>query len=266
MHTKPFSPKSTDASSTPLKRARKQNWRIFWKSASPAFPMPNDASPYQPSGISSCWKKGGGISPIWLKTGRGPRMMIPQIWGRGILEKINEKGTLRRIRVRKNVPTLPDAQTPVLPTASAEDKALLPALPCGAGALMPIKPLERRDAVTAVKAEAEVTAPSCALSAWMNRFGYLINEYYRLEKAGVPDERFPDYLKRLYRITDTESPDELAAVLACPPVQVEEAVRRSRIPAWWLLYLAARRSISPQWLLTGEGTPFFAPRHLPDHR
>lgn len=208
----------------------------------------------------------GRISPIWLKTGRGPRMMIPQIWGRDILEKINGKGTLRRIRERKNVPTLPDAQTPVLPTASAEDKALLPALPCGAGALMPIKPLERRDAVTAVKAEAEVTAPSCALSAWMNRFGYLINEYYRLEKAGVPDERFPDCLKRLYRITDTESPDELAAVLACPPVQVEEAVRRSRIPAWWLLYLAARQSISPQWLLTGEGTPFFAPRHLPDHR
>lgn len=105
-----------------------------------------------------------------------------------------------------------------------------------------------------MKAEAEATAPSCTLSAWMNRFGYLINEYYRLDKAGVPDEHFPDCLKRLYLITDTESPDDLAA---CPPIQVDEAVRQSRIPAWWLLYLAARRSISPQWLLTGEGTPFF---------
>lgn len=72
---------------------------------------------------------------------------------------------------------------------------------------------------------------------------------------------FDEQLQRVRFITKTGSDEELAAYLGVMRAAVSDAIRRSKIPAGWLLTLMVSENINPEWILTGQGQWFLEERN-----
>ncbi len=70
---------------------------------------------------------------------------------------------------------------------------------------------------------------------------------------------FEAQYKRVFEAAGCTTQMELAAVLEVRQSSISDAKRRKHIPADWFVTLFAKKSISPQWILSGEGAQYLVP-------
>jgi len=68
------------------------------------------------------------------------------------------------------------------------------------------------------------------------------------------DATFDEQMARIYFVTGTSAPAELADFLGARPSAITSAEKRGAIPSDWLVILMRVRNIHPEWILTGKGT------------
>ena len=74
---------------------------------------------------------------------------------------------------------------------------------------------------------------------------------------------FTAFFERLVSATDIGTQTELAKALGLNRSAVTQAKLRDAVPQKWILALARRYSLSPDWLEYGSGAPLPEPRHEP---
>ena len=70
-------------------------------------------------------------------------------------------------------------------------------------------------------------------------------------------------LKRIYEAAECGTQAQLAELLQVSQPSIAEVARRGSIPAKWLMQLLRLRGISPDWILTGEGSRCLGPVKRP---
>ncbi len=79
------------------------------------------------------------------------------------------------------------------------------------------------------------------------------------------DKFIPDYAEafaRIQEVTGCGTQQELAVFFGVKQSSISDAKKRGHIPDSWLLALVRKRSITPDWILTGQGARFL--RHTDD--
>ncbi len=67
-----------------------------------------------------------------------------------------------------------------------------------------------------------------------------------------PSQSFAGQLARIYSLTNTHSPLDLADFLGIRQSEVSRAKRRGEIPREWLRILEQHCNVRPEWILTGQ--------------
>ncbi len=75
----------------------------------------------------------------------------------------------------------------------------------------------------------------------------------------VLSSSFESQYQRVFEAAECKTQVELASVLDVRQSSVSDAKRRQSTPAEWLLTLFAKKSISPRWVLCGEGARYCVP-------
>ncbi|MDR2487920.1 MAG: helix-turn-helix domain-containing protein [Desulfovibrio sp.] len=76
---------------------------------------------------------------------------------------------------------------------------------------------------------------------------------------------FTAFFKRLVSATDIHTQTALAEALELNRSAITQAKRRNAVPQKWLLALARRYGLSPDWLEFGTGLPYLAPQQRAAH-
>ena len=65
---------------------------------------------------------------------------------------------------------------------------------------------------------------------------------------------FDDFFKRVSRLTGISTQKDLANILGLDPSAITMAKVRGGVPKFWVLTLADRLGVNPEWLRTGKGS------------
>lgn len=68
------------------------------------------------------------------------------------------------------------------------------------------------------------------------------------------DSTFEEQMERIYFVAGVRTRTELATFFGVRESAVSDAVRRKKIPAEWLVFLARTSDVHPEWILAGRGT------------